>query len=137
MALSVFFSVLFLTFGSMAFLQQINTCFQFSFSSFLHPGDILPSIRMYMEEELKEMCSPDELELCRSLVCIEASGKVGACMPGYQCTFWRLVLVRKIMNCRIHAFHWNSDRWRYKSVWRKWAPVLGQPCIFARIHTIW
>ncbi len=26
----------------------------------------------------------------------------------------------------IHALHRNWNRWRYKSVWKEWAPVLGQ-----------
>ncbi len=37
------------------------------------------------------------------------------------------VLVGKIMNYRIRALHRNFDRWCYKSIKRKWAPVLGQP----------
>ncbi len=31
------------------------------------------------------------------------------------------------MNYRVHMLYWNSDRWHYKSIWKKWASVLGQP----------
>ncbi len=42
---------------------------------------------------------------------------------------------RKVIHYRIRALRRNSDRWRYKSVWRKWALVLGQPLYFFRIFS--
>ncbi len=37
------------------------------------------------------------------------------------------VVLEKITNYRIRAVRWISNRWRYKSVQREWAPVLRQP----------
>ncbi len=41
----------------------------------------------------------------------------------YRC-LW--VLVGNVMYYRIRVSYRNPDRWRYKSVWREWAPVLEQ-----------
>ncbi len=36
-----------------------------------------------------------------------------------------------LMHYRIQALRWNSDRWHYKSIRRRWAPVLGQPLLIS------
>ncbi len=40
------------------------------------------------------------------------------------------------MDYRIRVLCWNSNRWSYKSVQRKYAPVLGQPLYKYLVYTV-
>ncbi len=48
-------------------------------------------------------------------------------LPCFQ--IWRhfLLNIGKVMHHRMHGLCRNSDRCRYNSIRREWAPVLGQP----------
>ncbi len=105
-------------------LQEISAIFHLVCSSTILGTNLLPT----RAETLCNRC--DRFYNTAWVACYVSSllrSKYISVLEIYLTYKHEWMLVGKVMHCRIRALCQNSDRLRYKSVWRAWALVLGQP----------